>query len=305
MGEFVMNRKEFGKLLAALRKSEHDEHFHQLTQRQLACLTGISEQALGNIERGDKISLEPGLLLSLARALRLSTRERREFFLAAIGVNEEDMPARQQTAAQRMDELFDSLSQIALPAFIIDSYDDIVAANQMVLNLFEFSQELREIAPNIIGGYNLLRFVFSERSQFNKILEKKHEKYLMQSIRFFLAISLPYRANPYYEYLLSAFRKDRDMAMFRHYYTRAGSESEQDDYYFENERFTLKHADFGDLDFYSPSILPLSTDQGNLYLIIHTPASPLTVQACAVLAQKHSPGALRLAPWPEKGMPGE
>ena len=225
-----MNRKEFGKLLAALRKSEHDEHFHQLTQRQLARLTGISEQTLGNIERGDKVSLEPGLLLSLARALRLSTRERREFFLAAIGVNEEDMPARQPAAAQRMDELFDSLSQIALPAFIVDSYDDIVAANQMVLNLFEFSENLREIAPNIIGGYNLLRFVFSERSQFNKILGDGHEKYLMQSIRFFRAISLPYRASPYYEYLLSAFRKDRDMALFRHYYTRDGSESDLDDY---------------------------------------------------------------------------
>jgi transcriptional regulator with XRE-family HTH domain len=300
-----MNRKDFGKLLAALRKSEHDEYFHQLTQRQLANLTGISEQALGNIERGDKVSLEPELLLSLARALRLSTRERREFFLAAIGVNEEDMPATQPAASQRMDELFDSLSQIALPAFIVDSYDDIVAANQIVLNLFEFSENLREIAPNIIGGYNLLRFVFSERSQFNKILGKGHEKYLMQSIRFFRAISLQYRASPYYEYLLSAFRKDRDMALFRRYYTREDSESEQDDYYFESERFTLEHADFGNLDFYSPSVSPISTGQGNLYLIIHVPASALTVQACALLAQKHSPGALRLAPWPEKEMPGE
>ncbi|MCG2783912.1 MAG: helix-turn-helix domain-containing protein [Anaerolineae bacterium] len=300
-----MNRKEFGKLLAALRKSEHDEHFRQLTQRQLACLTGISEQALGNIERGDKVSLEPELLLSLARALRLSTRERHEFYLAAIGVNEEDMPARLPAASQRMDELFDSLCLIALPAFIVDSYDDIVAANNIILNLFEFSEKLREIAPNIIGGYNLLRFVFSERSQFNSILGKGHDKYLMQSIRFFRAISLPYRASPYYEYLLSAFRKDHDMGLFRHYYTRDNSESEQDDYYFENERFTLEHASFGNLDFYSPSVAPISTGQGNLYLIMHVPASALTVQACALLAQKYSPGALRLAPWPEKEMPGE
>jgi len=295
-----MNRKEFGKLLAALRKNRYDEHYRQITQRKLAEQSGLSEHVLGKLERGEKISLEPDLLLALARSLGLSTRERREFFLAAIGLNEQDMPASQPSPAAIFDELFDSLTQISLPAFIVDSYDDIVAANHIILSLFEFSEELRKIAPNIVGGYNVLRFVFSERSKFHSLLDQEHEKYLMQSIRFFRAISLPCRASPYYEYLISAFKKDRDMARFNHYYHRDMDAYHQDDYYFESERFTFCHPGLGELAFYSPSIFPVATSHGSLYLVAYIPASVVTIQACASLASRFSPGAMRLAPWPEK-----
>lgn len=295
-----MNRKEFGKLMAALRKSKYDEHYRQLTQQKLAAQSGISEHVLGKLERGEKISFEPNLLLALARSLGLSTRERREFFLAAIGVNEQDMPASQPQPATIFGELFENLEQIALPAFIVDSYDDIVAANTIILSMFEFSEKLREIAPATVGGYNVLRFVFSERSNFHGMLHQEHEKYLMQSIRFFRAISLPCRASPYYEYLLSAFKKDRDMARFNQYYHREMDSYNQDDYYFESERFVFCHPGLGELIFYSPSIFPVATSQGSLYLVTYIPASVATVQACASLASNVSPGAMRLAPWPEK-----
>lgn len=295
-----MNRKEFGKLMAALRKSRYDEHYRQLTQQKLAEQSGISEHVLGKLERGEKISFEPDLLLALARSLGLSTRERREFFLAAIGVNEQDMPASQPNPAAIFDELFENLEQIALPAFIVDSYNDIVAANTIILNLFEFSENLRKIAPSIVGGYNVLRFVFSERSNFRGMLHQEHEKYLMQSIRFFRAISLPRRASPYYDYLLSAFKKDRDMARFNQYYQRDMDLYNQDDYYFESERFCFFHPSLGELIFYSPPIFPAATSHGSLYLVTYIPASVVSVQACASLASKFSPGAIRLAPWPEK-----
>lgn len=295
-----MNRKEFGKLLAALRKSRRDEHYRQLTQRRLAEQSGISEHVLGKLERGEKISLEPDLLLALASSMGLSTRERREFFLAAIGLNEREMPARQPSPEAIFGELFDSLTQISLPAFIVDSYDDIIAANYIILNLFEFSEELRKIAPTIVGGYNVLRFVFSERSKFHSLLNQEHEKYLMQSIRFFRAISLPCRANPYYEHILSAFKKDRDMARFNQYYHRDMDAYNQDDYYFESERFTFCHPVLGELVFYSPSIFPVATGHGSLYLVTYIPASIVSVQACASLASQFGPGAMRLAPWPEK-----
>jgi transcriptional regulator with XRE-family HTH domain len=295
-----MNRKEFGKLMAALRKGRYDEHYRQLTQQKLAEQSGISEHVLGKLERGEKISFEPDLLLALAHSLGLSTRERREFFLAAIGVNEQDMPASQPNPAAIFEELFENLEQIALPAFIVDSYDDIVAANTIILNLFEFSENLRKIAPSIVGGYNVLRFVFSERSNFQGMLHQEHEKYLMQSIRFFRAISLPCRANPYYAYLLSAFKKDRDMARFNQYYQRDMDLYNQDDYYFESERFVFWHPSLGELIFYSPSVFPVATSRGSLYLVTYIPASVVTIQACASLASKFSPGAMRLAPWPEK-----
>lgn len=298
-----MNREEFGKLLAALRKNRLDENYHKLTQRKLAHITGISEQVIGNIERGDKASLESGLLLELARALRLSTRERREFFLAAIGVDDKDVPANQPEPLQIFEELFESLAKIALPAFIVDSYDDIVAANHIILKLFGFSDQLREIAPHVVGGYNVIRFVFSKRSQFRNTLTIDHEKYLMQSVRFFRSISLPYRATPYYKYLVSAFMKDRDMTLFKQYYHIEADASDQIDYYFEGERFSLSHDTFGELAFYSPAIFPVSTSPGSLYLITYIPASISSIQACTFFAQEYGLGAIRLCSWPEKVMP--
>jgi DNA-binding XRE family transcriptional regulator len=298
-----MNRKEFGKLVAALRKGRRNEHFQKLTQWQLAQQAGISEQVLGNIERGAKVTFESDLLLAIAEALQLSTRERHEFFLAAIGVEEEKMPACQPEPCKVFDELFNSLARISLPAFIADSFDDIVAANNIILNLFEFSEDLISIAPDTPGGYNVIRFVFSQKSLFNRILGQHHENYLKQSIRFFRAISLPHRANPYYQYLLTAFHRDRDMALFQQYFNRDSHESETDDYYFEGEQFTIQHAFLGKLDFYSPSIFPVSTSKGSLYLIAYIPANTDTTQACALLASQTAPGASRLAPWPEKEIP--
>jgi transcriptional regulator with XRE-family HTH domain len=295
-----MKRKEFGKLLAALRKSRRDEFFQPITQQKMSHLTGIPEQVLGNIERGYKVSLEPELLLALSKALRLSTREWREFLLAASGTNEDQLPASQPESNFIFNELFNSLAQIALPAFLVDSYDDIVAANNIILSLFEFSENLIPIAPTIPGGYNVIRFVFSNKSLFNSLLGKQSEKYLMQSIRFFRAISLPNRASPYYQYLLKSFQTDRDMLLFNQYFQRDMLEGSQDDYYFEGERFCIKHTTLGELDFYSPPLSPVSTSKGNLYLVSYLPASPATTQACALLAGQYGPGARKLAPWPEK-----
>jgi transcriptional regulator with XRE-family HTH domain len=291
-----MKRKEFGRLLSTLRKSKRDEFHHPITQRQLAELAGISEQVLGNIERGGKVALEPGLLLALSHAIGLSTREQREFLLAAIGVDENEHSASLPQAEVVFNELFNSLAQIALPAFLVDSYDDIVAANNLILGLFKFSEDLITIAPTIPGGYNVIRFVFSNQSLFNSLLGKQPEQYLMQSIRFFQAISLPNRADPYYQYLLKSFQTDRKMALFNQYFQRDLLDGTQDDYYFEGERFRITHAELGELDFYSPPLSPVSTSKGNLYLVAYLPASPATTQACALLASQSPPGARRLAP---------
>lgn len=75
-----MNRKEFGQLLATLRKDMG------WTQFQLAELVEIDEAVISQVERGVKKHYEPELLFSLANAFQLTTLERREFFLAASGL---------------------------------------------------------------------------------------------------------------------------------------------------------------------------------------------------------------------------
>lgn len=250
-----MDRKEFGKLVAALRKSKQDEYFHELTQAGLAKQAGISEQVIGKVERGGKVSIEPDLLLRLAQAFRLSPRERREFFLAAIGLGEEDIPGQQPPDEQVFDELFNTLAQVSLPAFLVDSYDN-----------------------------------------------ENPEPYLQQSIYFFNTITLPVRATEYYQYLLSGFKKDREMALFNTLYHYEISDENQN-HHFEGEQFTVRHHTLGEMRFYSPPIFPVATSKGSLYLVTYIPASPETVQACATLARACGQGAAHLADWPEKLIP--
>src|SRR3990172_1994372 len=77
-----MNRKDFGKLLSTLRQDL------DWTQFELSEYADIDEAVVSQIERGVKRHFEPELLFRLANALQLTTLERREFFLAASGLDQ-------------------------------------------------------------------------------------------------------------------------------------------------------------------------------------------------------------------------
>lgn len=293
-----MNRIEFGKLIAALRKSIPNDSGEELTQPELARRANIGASVIGKIERGEKVSLEPDLLLKLANAFHLSAPERKEFFLAAIGIDQKDIPGCGQSDV--LAQLFETMSNLAIPAFIVDDYDDVIAANHLIFALFDFIEALRISAADIPGGYNVLRFVFSEQSQFRNILQPKSDNYLLQSIRFFRAISLPVRAAPYYKTLLHTFQRDKNMASFFYYSAKIPTGHDSNPFLFENQAFTIRHADMGNLDFYSIAIAPVSTLCGNLHLINYLPANLAALQACEKLLQQHGKGGKRLAPWPKK-----
>src|SRR6188474_3219904 len=91
-----MNRKDFGELLSALRQDL------DWTQFQLSEYADVDEAVISQIERGVKKFFEPDLLFCLANALQLTTRERREFFLASSGLDQKQI-VRQVSAATATD----------------------------------------------------------------------------------------------------------------------------------------------------------------------------------------------------------
>lgn len=125
-----MNRKEFGQLLSALRQDLG------WTQFQFAEIVEVDEAVISQIERGVKKRFEPELLFKLANALQLTTLERREFFLAASGLDRKQI-VRQASANVRTD-VFDVrkvlermvglTGDIRLPAFLDDVFGDVIAA---------------------------------------------------------------------------------------------------------------------------------------------------------------------------------
>ena len=87
-----MNRKEFGELVATLRQDM------DWTQSELAEYADVNDAVISQIERGVKKHFEPELLFCLANVFQLTTLERREFFLAASGLDQKQI-VRQPSAA--------------------------------------------------------------------------------------------------------------------------------------------------------------------------------------------------------------
>ena len=296
-----MDRKQFGKLIAALRREQRDEQDREYTQAKLAELVGASEQIVGKIERGEKVTYEADLLINLAKAFRLSSRERKEFFLAAVGLDEKDIPRPANTPEQILTNLITIMEATALPTLIVDAYDDVVASNLITLALFDFTEEMQKEAPHLVGGYNIMRVVFSKKSPYRDALAKEQrERYIAQNLQFFKTITLPHRASPYFNYLMRGFRKDKEMSMFNAYY--AESVSSDDDFYIEDEVLNLNHEKLGQLRCYSPSTAAL-TPVGNLYLLTYIPADLPTSRVFSRLAETCGVGVIRLASWPQKPVP--
>jgi len=74
------------------------------------------------------------------------------------------------------------LKNLALPAFLADTYDNLLAVNHSMLALFEYSDSLIQQANQHFAGYNVLRFVFSQDSPFSESILENKEPCLLQSI---------------------------------------------------------------------------------------------------------------------------
>jgi transcriptional regulator with XRE-family HTH domain len=276
-----MNRKKFGRLVAKLRSERHDYDGKPWTQSKLAERANTSPHIIGRIERGEKVLLEPGVLTLMANALHLTTRERLEFFQAALGIEDCDLPHPDLTAEKILQEVTGVLEGISLPGFVVDSYDNAVLVNARMLALFDFITDLRRIAPERVAGYNILRFVFSEESRFYELLDGNSAPYLRQSIHFFKTISFRNRATCFYGQMMDAFATEPAMRRFGEYFNQPKDEGGE--YVYESSPATLQHPQFGELKFFSPAASSISTPFGSLYLIAYLPASPHTLQVFASL----------------------
>lgn len=143
-----MNSKDFGRLVAVLRQEQG------WTQTQLAGFVNVDEDMLSNIERGTKRHISPDLLYRFANVFQLTSLERREFFLAASGLEQTQMPRRADQVwsgsaskpAVILDNLLDLLSCMTVPALITDVYGDIVAINPVIFHLYSIDASILQAA---------------------------------------------------------------------------------------------------------------------------------------------------------------
>jgi len=297
-----MNRKDFGQLLAAIRQDLG------WTQFQLAEYAELDDAVVSQIERGVKKHFEPELLFQLVNAFQLTTLERREFLLAASGLEQKQI-VRQPSAAMATDvfnvrraleKMIELTGQIRLPAFLGDVYGDIIAANNIIASFFKVSPQFVEQADQIPGGYNTTRFNFGKDLVSRRHVVDNWDSFALNSMRSFRAHSLRYRAQPYFKYLMKIFRNQNEYPLFERYWKMVSSIEQDKEINIDS--FSFRHAEFGQLKYISSSTISI-TSFGELFLTQYLPLDERTSQIFEQLAQQAGQGVRTFAPWPEKRIP--
>lgn len=297
-----MNRREFGQLLATLRQDL------DWTQFELAEYADVDEAIISQIERGVKKHFEPKLLFCLANALQLTTLERREFLLAASGLDQKQIVRQISPATSTdvfnvrrvLDKMVELTGQVRLPAFLCDVYGDVIAANNIILSLFRLPVEFVEPASQIPGGYNTARFNFGKDLVARSHVIDNWDGFALNSMRTFRENSLRYRAQPYFKYLMKIFRNGNEYPLFERYWKLVSSVEQDKEA--NTDYFSYLHDEFGQIKYMSSSTVSI-TSFGELFLIHYLPLDESTSQVFEQLAHQAGQGVTTFAPWPVKIFP--
>jgi len=298
-----MNHKEFGQLIAALRKEHFDEDGNRLTQAKLAKKaqqhnphSPLNEIIIGKIERGERAMLDDHTLLSLADTLELTIGERREFFLAATGLDNEQIYPAPKPAEEILASAIQMLTDIQLPALLLDSYLDVIAINAILAKLYDTNQIDLRRRLNQPAGSNLLSFIFSADFEPQRRLMSQREwhNFAVGNVIYFRRVTLCYRMTNYFAALLAQLRRNRE---FRWYWEQVFYEEKR--YFVGGTSFRLGTPGSTQFSFLTAPLVTL-TPYGNLEIITHIPRNADTAIAFHQMARETSPNSYQLSSWPEK-----
>ncbi|MFN8493430.1 MAG: helix-turn-helix domain-containing protein [Caldilineaceae bacterium] len=288
-----MNREEFGRLIAALRKENIDMRAGKVwTQKMLAEKANLSERTIGQLEQGDKMNLEPQVLAQLAKALNLTSMERRALYAAAAEVDMQQYLAFAKPAAAILDELLAATNHLRCPAFIYDSYCNVIALNTLIRALSILPDALLASGPASPAGFNLLRYYFAPESPYKTLLAADWTTFALRVVQHFRAASLPYR---YTERFTAIFKDLCQYPLFQDFWVRTKFASE--DIYHRWEGIAYQHPQLGPLDYIITEVATL-TGCEDLYLVTYVPRDRQTVAVFEDLARQAGVNMTRLQPWP-------
>lgn len=158
-------RSELGQFLQALRSRSAPAAFgfaagnrrrtQGLRREEVAQLAGISPTWYTWIEQGRKINISAAVLDRLAQTLQLNRSERAYLFEMA---GQRDLQAAQAEKDSAPATLIGMLADIAVPAYIMGRYWDLLAWNPPAAKLFTGWLDRPHAATAPLP--NLLRFVF-------------------------------------------------------------------------------------------------------------------------------------------------
>jgi transcriptional regulator with XRE-family HTH domain len=296
-----MNRREFGELIAALRQDMG------WTQFQLAEYSGIDHAVISQIERGVKKFFEPEMLFCVANVFQLSTLERKEFVLASSGLDEKQIVRQPSVAVasdvfnaeKLLDKMVKLTAELRVPAFLLDVYCDVIAANNMMIAFYGIPPSVVKSAASIPGGFNAVRINFGRDLLARNRIADHWDYYAVNSMHAFRANSLQYRAKPYFKYLMKMFRNPAEYPFFDRFWKMVSSTDQDKEV--NVDQFSYLHSEFGHLKYLASTTVAV-TSFGNLFLTQNLPLDEHTEAVFTQLRLKAGLGVTRFASWPEKHM---
>jgi len=278
-----MNRKNFGQLIAALRTERFDPVLGKSwTQQMLAERTGLTTRIIGDIERGERVKLDAEVLLALAQAFGLTTLERREFFAAVTEIEEHHTSSTTLAPDEILGGLLETFQMLKLPAFIHDSFFDIIALNTLFRRFHSVPQDSK----------NYLAFFFESYKTQKRLSQQAWGPYAMHKVLQFRFMTIRYRYTAYYQSLFKALHHN---ANFREIWAQCLYI--EDDHYSQVQMYDYLHPEFGRINYVVTSTSTL-TPYGQLFLSVVIPRSDETWQTVMDLAKEQPNYSQRLNMWP-------
>jgi transcriptional regulator with XRE-family HTH domain len=277
----------------SLRKEHRDEDGTQWTQQILADKAGVEKRMIERIEQGLQRKIDPDIVLRLADALELTTMERKEFFFAAMWLDNHHLASPQSDPDEKLKTLLAIMTSIRLPAMMVDVYADVIAINAAAVQLFGLHDDLVNHPADAPAAYNILRVMFSRDSQYRGILREEWPRNALHNMHVFRGITLRYRLHPYFKQTLTALWKH---PAFRLYWERATLEDE--DSSTDSLMYDYHHPRLGPIR-YMANASSVVTRSGTLHWAIYVPLDERTTAVFQDVVERHGTDVIQLAAWPK------
>lgn len=287
-----MHLTNFGLLVKELRKNCYDCYGNKWTRESLSREIHLTPDQLGRLERGNRKYLDAQTLHLLAKAFNLTDLERKEFFYASTGLDDYELYNNQEPDEQLVNLIY-TIQNLQFPAYIIDVYADIIAANKALLNLYQTTPEVIESLSQHPVGLNLVGFAYSS-DLFKELLGSRWRKSAVMLLLEFRRSTLRYRHTEYFKFIFKNLLTEKNFDI--DWYSSHRHEEHFDLTY---EHIEYEHPLFGYLSYVATETI-INTKAGALFLVNYNPADSDTLSIFNKLISNHGHKIHNLGSWPEK-----
>ena len=211
-----MKRKKptkFGRILRSLREELVDHRTGKvLSQVQLSLKANLPEQTVGKIERGEQTRIDGETLVKLADALGLNALARREFFAAALEIEQWSRFLNYAEVEAAYENILSDFASVQSPAYLFNSLFDVLCVNTPMMKFHNLSRDF--LHADAEGRTNILIILFDPDSPLRMTMGNRWKEIALSNFLLFRISSLPYRYTTRYDQLIARLFSMPDFVRF-------------------------------------------------------------------------------------------